>query len=449
MDYGRTPLLIRTTWGWIWTSAIVLGLAALMLRRHASREWWTAAGLFVAGLLPVCGLVPFAFQEISTVADRYVYLAMLGAALAAAWLWTRLGGVWQKGAVAVALCAFAVQSFFAAGHWHDSDALYAQALRVNPSSWCALHNQAVLRWRRGDADSAVAELQRALQLRPQHANGWHTLGSCLQALDRPADALHALEEAVRHSPGDHRFRLSLARELAAQQRTEESIRNLEESLSIRPNDPGTLTDAGAILSRLNRTQEAIDLFQRAVRIDPSFWQARLNLGLAYDQQQRWGDAAREFGAVLTARPDHSEVRFQRALALAREQHYAMAIREMERVRREASEQNHSQLAEAATQELMIIHNSLGVEALDKNRWDVAEQEFEAAIALHPEFAAGHFNLGRARAGRGATAAARTAYETALSLLPPDSAEARDVAEMLSRLPPSGNTPDVSGEPRKN
>ena len=30
--------------------------------------------------------MPFAFQLASTVADRYVYLAMLGPALAAAWL---------------------------------------------------------------------------------------------------------------------------------------------------------------------------------------------------------------------------------------------------------------------------------------------------------------------------------------------------------------------------
>ena len=37
----------------------------------------------MAGLLPTLGFVPFRHQGISTVADRYAYLAMLGPAIAA------------------------------------------------------------------------------------------------------------------------------------------------------------------------------------------------------------------------------------------------------------------------------------------------------------------------------------------------------------------------------
>ena len=57
--------------------------------------WWgrrrvawigAAAAVFVSGLVPVLGLIPFDFQyHYSTVADRYVYLALLGLALGMAW----------------------------------------------------------------------------------------------------------------------------------------------------------------------------------------------------------------------------------------------------------------------------------------------------------------------------------------------------------------------------
>ncbi|HWC89027.1 MAG TPA: hypothetical protein VG433_05220, partial [Pirellulales bacterium] len=92
-DYGRTPAVVLSSaaryWAWI-APACVLGLA--LVSRHR-RMWLTAAGIFVAGLLPVLGFVPFLYQDISTVADRYLYLPMLGVALAlAVWLdrhWSR------------------------------------------------------------------------------------------------------------------------------------------------------------------------------------------------------------------------------------------------------------------------------------------------------------------------------------------------------------------------
>ncbi len=65
-----------------------LGLAAWLWYQRTRVPWLVStAGVFVAGLLPVLGLVPFAFQAYSTVADRYVYIAMLGPALALAWGW--------------------------------------------------------------------------------------------------------------------------------------------------------------------------------------------------------------------------------------------------------------------------------------------------------------------------------------------------------------------------
>jgi hypothetical protein len=93
MDYGRTPWLIagkpaiRLTW------LIVLGM---IVGAWAARRCWpivaTAFAVFVAGLIPVIGIVPFTFQYFSTVADRYVYLAMLGPALAVAAVLARLEG---------------------------------------------------------------------------------------------------------------------------------------------------------------------------------------------------------------------------------------------------------------------------------------------------------------------------------------------------------------------
>ena len=83
-DYGRTPQYVIQTKLIFFTPWIPL-LVLLTLWYSLDRRWWLApVGISIAALLPMLGLMPFGFQEISTVADRYMYLALLGPALALA-----------------------------------------------------------------------------------------------------------------------------------------------------------------------------------------------------------------------------------------------------------------------------------------------------------------------------------------------------------------------------
>ena len=93
IDYGRSPEWLLASWQrwvtWI-VPAAVLGIALLLRKRF--RLLLAAAGVFVAGVLPMLGLVPFDFQSYSTVSDHYLYVAMLGPALLAAGLIDRWNG---------------------------------------------------------------------------------------------------------------------------------------------------------------------------------------------------------------------------------------------------------------------------------------------------------------------------------------------------------------------
>lgn len=87
-DYGRTPQMVLEQWpyGWQWLALPLVGgaLVALSVKRKGLRVYLLCLGVFVLGFLPVSGLVPFSFQRISTVADRYMYFALLGPSLAVA-----------------------------------------------------------------------------------------------------------------------------------------------------------------------------------------------------------------------------------------------------------------------------------------------------------------------------------------------------------------------------
>jgi hypothetical protein len=83
-DYHRSPLYVSGHLLLQYTWVVPAGLAVWVYGFSGNRLLKAAFTWFVIALLPVLGLIPFGYQDYSTVADRYVYLAMAGVALAVA-----------------------------------------------------------------------------------------------------------------------------------------------------------------------------------------------------------------------------------------------------------------------------------------------------------------------------------------------------------------------------
>src|SRR5205807_296535 len=141
-------------------------------------RWIGAAALvLLIGVAPVLGFVPFQFQASSTVADHYLYLAMLGASLALGWIVVR----WPRSSVAAGclLAALTARSALQTRYWHDSLRLFSHAAEIAPWSpivhnnlASALHEQARLALKFGDeptarrlVEQALFERQRAVALK--------------------------------------------------------------------------------------------------------------------------------------------------------------------------------------------------------------------------------------------------------------------------------------------
>ena len=87
-------------------------------------------------------------------------------------------------------------------------------------------------------DELAELLREAIRVDPGHAAAWHRLGlTLLFALDEPAEATSALEEAVRLAPADASFRVGLALALQATGQPKEAAAAFGEALRL---DPGVL-----------------------------------------------------------------------------------------------------------------------------------------------------------------------------------------------------------------
>lgn len=136
-DYGRSPRwFVNHPLAWLDCLVPLLILAIAWRMRHRTPWLLMSFGVFIAGLLPSIGIVPFDFQHYSTVADRYAYIAMLGPAMAVMFFIVRLGRI-AAGVTVAAIAVLATLSIIQLSYWRDDWRLMTRSLEVNPNSLAA------------------------------------------------------------------------------------------------------------------------------------------------------------------------------------------------------------------------------------------------------------------------------------------------------------------------
>jgi len=164
-NYTRTPELVLNNRFYIQSGALILGIAVLALypkfRRHKSTH---ALVISLLLLLPVSGLIPFSAQALSTVADRYMYLPMIGLAAAVSPLALRLR--WVAPAI---LLGCAALSWARVPVWTSNRELAHDMLQYNPKNYEALNNLATEELAAGNVATSISLLNEARALKPNRA----------------------------------------------------------------------------------------------------------------------------------------------------------------------------------------------------------------------------------------------------------------------------------------
>lgn len=345
-DYGRSPAsLLRE--GWIYFTWIVpAGLGVFVWLWRKRMPWLVAsAGVFVVSILPVSGLIPFGFQDISTVADRYLYLSMLGPALALAYFLSQNWGRVVAAACVLILGLLGIVSALQALHWRDNISLFSHALKINSNSWLAHFNVGVGLARQGKTGDAIGHLREALRIKPDYADAHYTLGNSLVEQGRLDEATHHYQEAVRIEPDFAEAHNNLGNILLMQGEFKEAIRHFRQALELRPAGSeihGIHFNLGDALVREGHLEEGIKQFQEAVKINPDFAEAYHSLGRIIAAQGDLDKAIDHFRQALQIKPDFAEAHESLGRALAQQGKKEEAVRSYQEAlrimksRREAS-----------------------------------------------------------------------------------------------------------------
>jgi Flp pilus assembly protein TadD len=268
-DYGRRPLQVLSE-GRVYLTAMLplLSLALLAWKCRQSRVW-LAVGLLVLPLLPVLGFIPFAFQKISTVADRYFYLSMTGPALLLGWIIARYRARWVSSLALVLLVLLAIRSLLLLGSWRDSYTLNRHALEVNPESGTASIDLGVAYLDDGQVSEAIGHFMRAIEVAPYKPEAYINLGNIYDDMGRYDQATGYYLQALNLSPDNPRVAYRLGEIFRRQGKLDTAMLYLRKVVAVEPGNVKVLAELGTIASVLGRPAEATDYFRQAQGLKPN------------------------------------------------------------------------------------------------------------------------------------------------------------------------------------
>lgn len=430
MQYDKSIRLILETGTiyWFWIIPGVLLLTSCFVKQR--RIWLTIAGIFIAGLLPVLGLIPFAYQFVSNVADRYVYLSLLAPALALAWLVRGVSSPAPRIVVMVLLMVCASLSFFQTANWASNQSLYQHCLAVNPRAFIALSNLGHLAFQSGKYDTALHYFEKSLAVIPDDAGTHQNLGATLMKLGKETEAIKHHQSVLKIDPRHPGAHLALGVYSESQGQLKDAFDHYLQTLQADPQNGAALQGLGNLTRKQQNFKDALKYYQRALRFQPDDVSLNQNLGMLYlelgDEQkaQQQFERARKLGGFNPA----SE--FNLGLIAAKNQNLPQAIQHYETALNNLDPQAAADLYQKVRQELALTCNLLGTILQQQGQHSQAITRFETAIKYADDFAPAYYNLAESLQQLQQTTAALSALKTALKLVPAGSEPARDIQKRI-------------------
>ncbi len=276
MGLGPVPI-----WQGLLGLLAIVAITAGLVRLGASARPALAGWLwFLVAVVPVAGLVPMGLRMMN---DRHLQVALIGLAIVVAFGAARLLERAPRRELVAAVAAGLVLVPLAwtarvqATTWRDSNALFDRALAVHDRDAMAHYYKAMLLAKGSFDTAAIAQLERAVEIYPDHVHANLALGQMRLQAGEPELALAPLRRALPGMPGSAYVRAQIATALLDMGRVDEARAEIDEAIADEPGSAFAHVQRARMWVRLERPDDAIVDYRRALELDPSDGVARAEL----------------------------------------------------------------------------------------------------------------------------------------------------------------------------
>jgi tetratricopeptide (TPR) repeat protein len=228
---------------------------------------------------------------------------------------------------------------------YEADIAAGRARAGDSSHATAHYNLGVALAAKGEGDRALAEYDRAVELKPDFLDAHFNAGELLAKQGKTDKALARYRRALKVDPSYVKVLNNVGILCADAGRLDEAVRHYRKALGSTPDHLDVLNNLGNALVRMKRADEAVMHFRRALEQSPDDARTHYNLGAALDAQSRYADAAAAYGRAVRLDPKHA-----------------------------------------------VAHNNLGVDLARLGKLDEAEKSIRRAMELDPAYEPAKNNL---------------------------------------------------------
>lgn len=266
------------------------------------------------------------------------------------------------------------------GEVEHAEALYREALSLDPANVDALGNYAVLANSSGRQDLAIELLNQAIEHNPEA--GWlrSNLGEIYRSQERIDEAVVSLEYAIALSPEQVEAHISLGNAYRQKVDLDKAITSYRRAIELNPRLPEAYNNLGLALHENGLLKEAVQSLERAIELNPTHVNAYYNLGNVLQDSGRREEAISSYRKAVDLAPDFACAHANLGDLLRKNGNCHKAVESL-------------QTAVHLDSSIHGAHNNLGAALQAVDRLDEAVASFRKALEISPEDVASLYNLG--------------------------------------------------------
>lgn len=302
---------------WTWWACVPLVAAYVVLTvwalRWPGRVVFFGLAFFLVSILPVVELVPIGDV---IMADRYIYLASFGWCVLLGYAYSRAAGYETARRVAVAAIAAAlfVGTWRRCGVWRDSETLWLDTTRKQPTATVAWNNLGTFYYSVGRHAEAVAAFDASAQANPDFLDPIANRARAKRDQGDLAGAEADLRNAIARSP-TYAFghaQLGIVELLAG--RNDDAVKSFDTAIALKPDYAEAYSGRGAARMQRGDVAGGLGDMDRAVELGPGTPDVYLNRGIALGMAGKLPQAIDDFGRVIALAPRDAKGYLSRARA---------------------------------------------------------------------------------------------------------------------------------------
>jgi tetratricopeptide (TPR) repeat protein len=365
---------------WAWWKVVLCGLVLLCLSVLAIRTIRSQPHLFVGWLwfigvlVPFIGLIKVGDQAM---ADRFMYVPILGLFLCAIWGLGELLETWRckcrwlVAASTAVLLGCLVCTGFQLRHWQNGETLFRHAIEVTSGNYTAYDGLGIALELAGKREEAISCYTESARLKPHHKEGHYNLGTLLMKMGRLDEAVQHLRAAAKFNPAFADAHINLGKALFEQGKLAEATTCFSNAVQVAPEDAVARYNLGVLLSMQGEKDQAMACFAETLRLNPEYGPAHANLGVALMRQGKATEGAAHLATAVRLNPNDPSAHDNLGLAfmeLALFGNAAEQFSEAVRLKPDAAEPHH--------------HLALALVKLDKAKdaLPYAQKAYDLAVA---------------------------------------------------------------------